>query len=659
MIPQLSIPELLARLNEFDESSIIEAKRSQSEVGKSTLETISAFSNEPGQGGGYLLFGVSEGPNRTFTASGVVDPKKIEQDLASQCASTFNRVLRPRIWTEIVNGASVVGAFIPEAAAPEKPIFIKSRGMQTGAFRRIGSGDQCCTEDDLRVLFQASSLTPYEDTIVSDSTTDDLDREVIGRYRNALVEANPATELRDATLEALVQALGGARNVGGILSPTVAGVLLFGKPLSLRRLFPAVRVDYVRIPGTEWVPDPDRRYESIEVREPLLLAFRRIYNAIVDDLPKSFALESGTPERRDQLAIPESAIREALVNALTHRDYRIANPVLIIRYQDRIEIRNPGYSLVDDDQLGQPGSFPRNPRIADVFREMRLAENKGTGVAAIRKAMKRAGLTPPIFDSDRARNQFVAALWLHNLIGADDTDWLQNFSAHRLSDAQARALVVAKRAGSISNAMLRDISGLDTLAASNELRQLRDLGLLEPQGKGSATHYVLGVKARAAAEPKPKTGELDRQTGGFEPQTGGFGQQTGGFGQQTGEFEPQTGGFGQQTGGFGKETEAAVRRLPPAIRVSISELGSRPTEALLRGVIVQICSTGWWTASSLAEVLGRKDHAHLSVNHLTPMVTSGELERRYPDNLAHPKQAYRTRQSVLPLIVTVSSDKKR
>jgi ATP-dependent DNA helicase RecG len=303
----------------------------------------------------------------------------------------------------------------------------------------------------------------------------------------------------------------------------VAGVLLFGKRLALRRLFPAARVDYVRVPGIEWVPDPGHRYESIEVREPLLVAFRRIYNAVVDELPKSCALEPGNPERRDHLAVPESVVREALVNALTHRDYRVASAVQVLRYQDRIEVRNPGYSLVEDEQLGEPGSFPRNPRIADVFREMKLAENKGTGVAAIRKVMQRAGLTPPLFDSDRVRNHFVVALWLHNLIGEDDTSWLRGFAAMQLTDQQARALVVARRTGSVSNAMLRDMSGLYTLAASNQLRQLRDQGLLEPRGKGSATHYVLGARARppssaavgAGLAPAGASPAGGTKTGGF------------------------------------------------------------------------------------------------------------------------------------------------
>lgn len=651
--PTLSITELLDRLNQVDESHEIEAKRSESELGRSALETISAFANEPGLGGGYLLFGVAEEGPLAFVPKGVTQPKKLEEEISSLCACAFNRAVRPRVWTEVVDGASLVAAFVPEAAPSEKPIFIKTKAMQHGTYRRIGSTDQRCTEDDLRVLFQTSSVVPYEDGVVDDATMEDLDPEVIASYRRSLIEANPATELLDASLDELVQSLGGAKRVTGSLRPTIAGVLLFGKRLSLRRLFPATRVDYIRVPGTEWVPDADRRYESIEVREPLLVAFRRIYNAVVDDLPKSFALEPGNPERRDQLALPESALREALVNALTHRDYRVASAVQVLRYQDRIEVRNPGYSLVDEEQLGEPGSFPRNPRIADVFREMKLAENKGTGVAAIRKVMQRAGLTPPLFDSDRVRNQFVVALWLHNLIGEDDTNWLRGFAAMRLSDEQARALVVARRTGSVSNAMLRDVSGLDTLEASNQLRQLRDQELLELRGKGSATHYVLGARARPPAGSSvvgAGVGPAGLWPAGGVAQAGGLQGQTGGLQGQTGGFQGQTGGFPTENRGAPNEEpdlEALLNLLPPTIQAAIASLGGRPSPSDLRKVIVQLCELRWWTPKELAAVLKRKDPSHLSDKHLSALIRDGRLERRYPETPAHPQQAYRARQSSL------------
>jgi len=617
----LSIKELLTRLNEVDESHEIEAKRSESEVGKSALDTVSAFSNEPGLGGGYLLFGVVEDEEHArFIPTGVTDPKKIEQEFATLCSASFNRSIRPRVWTEVVEGVSLVAAFVPEASASEKPVFVKARGMQSGTYRRIGSTDQRCTEDDLRVLFQSSSVAPYEDTIVSDASMDDLDNEVIASYKRQLVEANPATEMRDAGSEDLVQSLGGARRVDGRLVPTVAGVLLFAKKLSLRRLFPGVRIDYIRVPGTEWVPDPDRRYESIEVRDPLLVAFRRIYNAVVDDLPKSFALEPGSPERQDRLALPESAVREVLVNALTHRDYRLANPTQVIRYQDRIEVRNAGYSLADADQFGEPGSFPRNMRIADVFREMRLAENKGTGITAVRRAMDRAGLTPPVFDSDRQRDQFVATLWMHNLISAEESVWLKQFAGGKVSDAQARALVVARRTGSVTNAILRDVSGLDTLAASVQLRQLCDLNLLDRRGKSVATHYVLGHSTPPALPRRANVSQSESRAGEH---------------------------IDRPNLGADRPNLATDRPNPPADLVrAIEALGERPRQDPLRNVIEALCAWRPLTADELGQFLNVNAH-NLSKRHLTPMVAAQRLMRTHPENPNHPAQAYRAAQQAL------------
>jgi len=343
----LTIPELLERLREVDECPEIEAKRAAAELGRSALDTISAFSNEPGMGGGYLIFGLEEDlTTGRHVVAGIADPKKLEQEIATVCANVFNRAVRPKVWVDRVDGRALVAAFVPEASPHEKPVYIKKSGLHHGTFRRVGSTDQRCTEEDLRVLFRAGDTTAYEDTLVLDATVDELDPGIIASYRRQLLDANPATELRDASPLELVQAVGGARHEAGRLVPTVAGVFLFGSRLLLRRLFPQHRVDYIRVPGTQWVPDSERRYDSVEIRDPLLTTFRRAYQAVIDDLPRSFVLDPGSPERRDQTAVPETVVREALVNALTHRDYRIASAIQVIRYADRIEIRNPGHSLV-------------------------------------------------------------------------------------------------------------------------------------------------------------------------------------------------------------------------------------------------------------------------------------------------------------------------
>ena len=82
----------------------------------------------------------------------------------------------------------------------------------------------------------------------------------------------------------MLEALGALRRVDGALQPTLAGIVLFGKPLALRRLLPMVRIDYIRVPGNEWVEDPENRFQSIDIRKPLILVLPLAEASIIDEL---------------------------------------------------------------------------------------------------------------------------------------------------------------------------------------------------------------------------------------------------------------------------------------------------------------------------------------------------------------------------------------
>ncbi len=312
--------ELLESLNLLDEQERIEAKRA-SEVGKSLLETICAFANEPGLGGGWLLLGVVREEQALFPAyevEGIDQPEKLGAEIATQCRNTFNQPVRVDISAEIIHGKTVMVVHVPEALPQDKPVFFKAQGLPKGAYRRISSTDQHCTDDDLAVFYQGRQTESFDATLVAEATMDDLLPEAIADYRQSRAEANPDAEELRWTDEDLLQSLGCIRrNPQGMWQPTVAGLMLFGKPLALRRCFPMMRVDYIRVPGREWVPHPDRRFDTIDLRDPLLRLIRRAQAAILDDLPKGFALEEGGLQRQDKPAIPLRVIREALVNALT------------------------------------------------------------------------------------------------------------------------------------------------------------------------------------------------------------------------------------------------------------------------------------------------------------------------------------------------------
>lgn len=117
--------DLIEELNAVDESATIEAKAG-SEVGRSIMETVCAFANEPGLGGGYLLLGVEPMTGGLFdtgyVATGLDNPEKVQSDLVSQCSSMLNKPIRPQVRVERIGDKSVVLTFIPEASATDMPI---------------------------------------------------------------------------------------------------------------------------------------------------------------------------------------------------------------------------------------------------------------------------------------------------------------------------------------------------------------------------------------------------------------------------------------------------------------------------------------------------------------------------------------------------------
>ncbi len=630
--------ELLQNLNLLDETERIEAKRA-SEAGKSLLETVCAFANEPGLGGGWLLLGVVREELALFPSyqvEGVPQPDKLCADLATQCRETFNQPVRIELSTEQVNGQAVVVAFVPEAQPQDKPIFFKAQGLPKGALRRVGSVDQHCTDDDLAVFYQGRQRESFDASLVPDATLDDIALEALADYRLARAEANPDAEELRWTDEELLRALGCiGKDEQGALRPTVAGVMLFGKPQALRRCFPMTRVDYIRVPGRDWVPDPERRFDTIELRDPLFRLIRRAQAAVLDDLPKGFALKEGDLQRQDKPVIPQRVIREALVNALMHRSYRSHSPVQIIRYANRLEIRNPGFSLKSPEHLGEPGSEPRNPRIAAVLHETRFAETKGSGIRVMRDTMEQAGLTPPLFESDRGNDQFVARYFFHHFLGAEDVAWLARFKDAQLSADEAKALVVVREAGAIDNASYRALNKVDTLSASAALRRLRDAGLLQQKGRGSATYYV-PAERMGLGEPQPTDSTLSGNPRGLSTNPDTLSSNPGVLSSNPSSLSSNPPG----TDGQDAARTALLDDLPGSLAARLGAIGQRHPPQEIQDLVVALCSQRAWPVDELALVLRRNPEV-VRQNYLRPLMRDGRLVMTRPEEPNDPGQAYR------------------
>lgn len=296
---------------------------------------------------------------------------------------------------------------------------------------------------------------------------------------------NPEAEELSLNDMDLLRALGAIKKTkDGGYHLTYTGLLVFGKQMSLRRLVPSFRVDYIRISGNQWMADGNNRFEqTIDMRGPLMLMVNKACSAVMDDLPKGFELKDSLQASTPSI-LPNKVLREAIVNAFIHRSNRVNQPIQIIRYSNRIEIHNPGYSLKSPELWGEPGSELRNPRISEIFHDTNLAETKGTGMGAMRRLMKEAGLMPPTFESNHEANKFTARLLLHHFLSKENMVWLSQYSEYNLINEQKLALVFVREVGAIDNLTYRQLDTTITHARARlEIHRLCELGFLVKKDK--------------------------------------------------------------------------------------------------------------------------------------------------------------------------------
>ncbi|WP_267421675.1 RNA-binding domain-containing protein [Methylobacterium sp. GC_Met_2] len=325
MIRRESLEVLLTELNTTDEGEELEAKTiSGRELGRSVFETICALCNEPDLEGGTILLGVSKEDALfpLYHVTGITEPDKLSSDLATGCATMFNQPVRIDVKALNFRGSVVLKIDVPEVPKSQKPVYFKSIGLPKGAFRRVGPTDIKCTDEDLALFYQGGSSDPFDVRIVRDATWSDIDPAAIAAYRKARAEVNPLAEELHWSDEDILYALSSIKRLDDKIKITTTGLLIFGRGASIRRLFPAHRVDYIRIPGKAWVQDLDGKFESIDMRGPMMTLISRVIAAIADDLPKTLRIEDNkSGQRTETPVLPFRVIREAVVNALMHRSY--------------------------------------------------------------------------------------------------------------------------------------------------------------------------------------------------------------------------------------------------------------------------------------------------------------------------------------------------
>jgi ATP-dependent DNA helicase RecG len=213
--------------------------------------------------------------------------------------------------------------------------------------------------------------------------------------------------------------------------------------------------------------------------------------------------------RREIPEYPREALREAIANAIAHRDYSPyvrGSYVQIRMFADRLEIQSPGglFGNVTEENIEEEHST-RNARLMRMMEDMHIVENRGSGIKAMLQAMREANLEPPRFDDRRA--SFRVIFHNHTLMNSESIQWLNQFSRIILNDRQRLALVYMRQHDHINNALYRRLNRVDAVVAGQELRGLMQADLVDQQGVSRWTYYTLKAPLELPERAAPTTDE--------------------------------------------------------------------------------------------------------------------------------------------------------
>lgn len=447
-------------------------------------EPISAFSN---MDGGMIHLGIDSNNKRIGLNPLYID--KLQRDIATLCSSGFNQKLYPEI---TVDSDNVINIYIRPVPATLRPIFTPKRGILKGGRVRIGSSNHQLDEEWIK-RFAITARGGAELQEFAGNYAELFDLKAVEIYLN-LVKDKRGNVYGGLSVKEILAKLRAITDNG----ITMFGLLAFSNQFALQELTaPTVNIAVTHYAGASKVNPNDTEEVSLDDKEfsgNVVSQFEEALKFIISKLPVRSRID---PEgkRREHLAIPRVAIREALANAIVHRDYTtFSSRVQIDIYSDRIEFSNPGRSLVPLEDIETAHSETRNPLLMYYLRDLEITEQRGRGIRTIKSSLKNAGLAEPTFE--HRADWFVATIFSTAFIKGDDQIWLQNFAALKLKERQLNALVYARHNKSgITNEIYRDINNMnsvrDDIRTTKELSRLTKLKLLLKQGENRYRRYII------------------------------------------------------------------------------------------------------------------------------------------------------------------------
>ena len=645
----LTLPTL-ADLDLLTESVDVECKLAQGKDGKGELPrdfwpTYSAFANTRG---GIVLLGIQEEPRHRFRVAGLSNIEKIRTDLFNTLNNpskvSTNLLGDSDVRTKELAGKQILEIHIPAASRKQKPVFINGQPL-TGTYRRLHDGDRRSDEESVRRMFAEQVEDSRDERILPDFNLDDIDLASLRIYRQMLTDRKPSHPALDHEGIDFLRQIGGWRKdrANGSEGLTLAGLLMFGRWLSIQEAVPHYFVDYQERPQAKtelrWI---DRVVPDGTWSGNLFDFYRLTYRKLIADMKVPFSLKEG--QRQDDTPVHE-ALREALVNTLVHADYTGRVSVLVVKRPDMLGFRNPGNLRLPLEQVLQGGiSDCRNRLIHQMFLLIGLGERGGSGVPKIYSGWRSQQWRPPLLYDKEEPDQTRLELRMIDLLPVGVTAHLRKrFGAQFDALEHTARLILATAAIEqvVSHGRLLEICDTHAHDLSQLLARLVRDKFLVPDGRSRGVIYHLPgeklptpeqVFAESQQSSEHYTDTSEHYTDTSEHKT---------------EPDPQRNSDGcLLSDHFDAPLIDTLETLSPKLLQTLQALAQEPRQrgrmprAQMQEVIRDLCCNHYLTLNVLASLLNRSPDA-LRQQYLNGMVKNKTMRLAFPSKPTHERQAYK------------------
>ncbi len=266
-----------------------------------------------------------------------------------------------------------------------------------------------------------------------------------------------------------------------IYIPTVAGILLFGK--NPNDFFPQCIIKMQAKYGEKAVLE--------DIEDSLFNVPKKIKSFLDKNMKTYMKISTSGFERIEVPEYPWEALREAIINAIVHRDYEGGRRIMINLFMDRIEIKSPGLPMLpltlEKIRNYNTSPYNRNPRIAYAFSKMKLMEERGIGLELMRDYLIKNGLQPPKFNFE---NNYFVVKFLSPL-GSPEEFKISKDILLKLNNRQKNAISLIQNKIKINSVDYAEELGIHQRTALRDLNKLIDLGIIEAKGRGKNIYYTL------------------------------------------------------------------------------------------------------------------------------------------------------------------------